>query len=203
MDIKIRKPFDGDFRVSMKFGETNEWYTKITGYPHNGIDYPMNNGTPIKACDKGVIIYADNVPDADGLGINIQHDWGISQYWHLSELIAKYGMVVNKGDAIGKSGATGWATGPHLHFGVKVPPESLPVMRGWANPELYFENPNVEPPNPVVNKKIYLVRPGDNLWKIATKFYGNGKYWTAIYNENRDTISNPNIIRPFQLLKIP
>ncbi|KKT84534.1 MAG: Peptidase M23 [candidate division WWE3 bacterium GW2011_GWC2_44_9] len=76
MEVKIIKPFKGEFPVTQSFGADLEWYVKIAGYPHNGMDFAMPTGTPILACDDGVLTYADNVPDADGCGINITHEWG-------------------------------------------------------------------------------------------------------------------------------
>jgi nucleoid-associated protein YgaU len=40
------------------------------------------------------------------------------------------------------------------------------------------------------------VQPGDTLWAIAKKYYGNGAQYTKIYNANRDKIKNPNLIYP-------
>jgi len=75
-------------------------------------------------------------------------------------------------------------------------------MRGWADPALYFETVT-EPIAPPANvSKIYIVQPGDTLWKIAQKFYGNGIYWRKIWDNNRNTIPNPNLIRVFQILKL-
>lgn len=52
--------------------------------------------------------------------------------------------------------------------------------------------------------KTYTVRSGDCLWKIAQKFYGNGALYTKIYSANKGVIgSNPNLIYPGQVLKIP
>ena len=49
----------------------------------------------------------------------------------------------------------------------------------------------------------YTVQKGDCLWKIAQKFYGKGSEYNKIYNGNNDQISNPNLIYPGQVLKIP
>lgn len=201
--VKIRKPFDGQFYITQKFGASPDWYIKIAGYPHNGLDFSMPTGTPILAVDDGVIQYADNTPDADGLGINLKHAWGLSQYWHLSELTARFGQAVKKGDRIGLSGASGWATGPHLHFGLKADDIVDPAMRNWTDPEPWFEIVLNDPVILPAGDRFYLVMPGDNLWKISHKFYGNGIYWQKIFAANKDKIANPNLIRPFQKLLIP
>ncbi|HUV42291.1 MAG TPA: peptidoglycan DD-metalloendopeptidase family protein [Patescibacteria group bacterium] len=203
MTPKIRKPFAGEFPMTLKFGDAPEWYLKRAGYPHNGLDFAMPEGTPILACDDGKITYADNIPDSDGIGINIGHDWGLSQYWHLRLLSATLGQVVKRGEMIGHSGRTGWATGPHLHFGTKRPEDSLPEMRGWANPITYMAETPAEPEPPLIIPQTYFVRPGDSLWKIATRFYENGIYWKKIYEANKKKIQDPNKIYPFQRLLIP
>jgi nucleoid-associated protein YgaU len=49
----------------------------------------------------------------------------------------------------------------------------------------------------------YTVVPGDSLSKISQRFYGDGKRWRKIFEANRDQISDPDLIRPGQKLKIP
>ncbi len=51
--------------------------------------------------------------------------------------------------------------------------------------------------------KTYTVKSGDCLWTIAKKYYGNGALYMAIYNANKDKLSNPNLIHPGQVLTIP
>lgn len=63
-----------------------------------------------------------------------------------------------------------------------------------------------EEPAPPVNPKsngTHVVQPGDTLWAIAKKYYGNGNQYTKIYNANKDKIKNPNLIYPGQKLVIP
>jgi murein DD-endopeptidase MepM/ murein hydrolase activator NlpD len=199
----ISWPLCGPHNITFGFGEVPKWYTDAFGYPHNGIDIACPIGTEIKACDNGLIIFADKVPDKDGMGIILAHSWGISLYWHLSVVSAWSGKTVLKTNRIGFSGQTGFATGPHLHFGIKVFGESPEGMLGWSNPLDYVDNTPQEPaiPQPVDQK--YLVLPGDNLWKIAVRYYGDGTQWPRIYNANKDKIANPRIIRAFQILYIP
>ena len=203
MKPKIRKPFEGTYPVTFCFGDNPDWYVKVVGYPHNGVDFGMPVGIAIMACDDGIISYADNIPDSDGLGINISHSWGLSQYWHLSKLVAKYGNEVKKGDVIGFSGKTGFATGPHLHFGTKVLGQEVSGMRGWINPIDYFEDIIGTPITPPVVNRYHIVLPGNTLWGIAKKYYGKGYLWHRIYEANKEKIKNPNIIYPLQKLLIP
>ena len=51
--------------------------------------------------------------------------------------------------------------------------------------------------------KVYTVVSGDSLSKIAKKFYGNANKWRAIFEANGDQLSNPDLIKPGQVLKIP
>lgn len=63
-----------------------------------------------------------------------------------------------------------------------------------------------EEPAPPVNPKsngTHVVQPGDTLWAIAKKYYGNGAQYPKIFNANRDKIKNPNLIYPGQKLVIP
>jgi len=199
----IRKPFDGDYPITFKFGEHPDWYTRVYGYPHNGVDFGMPEGVEIKACSDGVVSYADSIPDADGLGINIRHGQEMSQYWHLKLLCAKWGQSVKRGDVIGISGSTGFATGPHLHFGYLQPSQSIYGMRGWVDPLPLFDEEIPELPSVSSEVKTYRVLPGDSLWKIAAKIYGDGNQWVRIYNANKDKIKHPALIYPLQLLIIP
>ena len=63
-----------------------------------------------------------------------------------------------------------------------------------------------EEPVPAVNPKsngTHVVQPGDTLWAIAKKYYGDGNQYAKIFNANRDKIKNPNLIYPGQRLVIP
>jgi nucleoid-associated protein YgaU len=51
--------------------------------------------------------------------------------------------------------------------------------------------------------RTYTVVAGDNLSKIAKKFYGDAAKWKSIFEANRDTVKNPDLIHPGQVLKIP
>jgi murein DD-endopeptidase MepM/ murein hydrolase activator NlpD len=88
--------------------------------PHSGADFISAAGTPIKAPNGGRVVLAG---DRYFTGNTVMIDHGLtvfSLFAHLSEIAAKVGDVVNAGDIVGKVGATGRVTGPHLHWSVRV-----------------------------------------------------------------------------------
>ncbi len=196
-------PVERKYPVTFKFGAAPAWYTNVFGYPHNGTDIGTPVGVACKSIDDGVIYFADDMADSDGKGMIVRHEWGRSYYWHLSNLIAREGDIVKRGDTIGLTGATGFATGPHLHFAIKVWSMPNPEMRGYTDPEALIPLSQGEVPEPAPTYRSYWVLPGDNLWKIAVKMYGNGAKWATIWEANRDQITDPNIIRIAQKLRIP
>src|SRR5690349_3026712 len=90
------------------------------GYTHTGVDFPEPEGTPIAAAGVGTVIYAAYNGGGYGNLVVIQHRLGFtSWYGHLSRITAYVGEGVVGGTRIGYVGATGDATGPHLHFEVR------------------------------------------------------------------------------------
>jgi nucleoid-associated protein YgaU len=61
----------------------------------------------------------------------------------------------------------------------------------------------VDMPSPVEERRTYTVKSGDTLSKIAQREYGEGSEWRRIYEANRDTIKNPDLIYPGQTLTLP
>lgn len=88
--------------------------------PHNGEDIGAPTGTDVAATNDGVVrLTVDHV--FSGKGIFLDHGLGFySMYFHLSDVLVQDGEAVKTGQIIGKVGATGRATGPHLHWGVKL-----------------------------------------------------------------------------------
>jgi murein DD-endopeptidase MepM/ murein hydrolase activator NlpD len=88
--------------------------------PHNGEDIGAPLGTDVAATNDGVVrLTVDHV--FSGRGIFVDHGLGFySMYFHLSEILVKDGDLVKAGQIIGRVGASGRATGPHLHWGVKL-----------------------------------------------------------------------------------
>jgi len=99
--------------------------------PHRGLDFRSPMGNPIKATADGIVILVGDHYYA-GNSVYIDHGNGVvSMYFHLS--IVKEGDKVTRGQAIGLSGMSGRATGPHLHF-------SLSVLGKLVDPEPLFKN---------------------------------------------------------------
>ncbi|WP_327258496.1 MULTISPECIES: M23 family metallopeptidase [unclassified Streptomyces] len=89
---------------------------------HTGIDFPVFTGTSVKSITSGTVVAA-GWGGAYGNQVVIKHaDGHYSQYGHLSSISVSAGQSVSTGQQIGLSGATGNATGPHLHFEVRTGP---------------------------------------------------------------------------------
>lgn len=87
---------------------------------HSGMDIAVPTGTPIKAAEEGVVIHSGWI-DGYGYTIIIDHGGGIATlYAHASKLVAQGGQHVNRGDTVALVGSTGYSTGPHLHFEVRL-----------------------------------------------------------------------------------
>jgi murein DD-endopeptidase MepM/ murein hydrolase activator NlpD len=84
------------------------------------MDFAVPKGTPVKAPANGVVTIVDDF-FFNGKTIFLDHGQGlITMYCHLSAADVEVGQVVERGQAIGKVGSTGRATGPHLHWNVSL-----------------------------------------------------------------------------------
>ena len=104
-------------------------YRQISaGYPnysngsyHGGVDWPCPTGTAVHASDSGVVVIAKKLTYSYGQYILIDHGNGLSTlYAHNSSLVVGVGDKVSKGQIIAYSGESGNATGPHVHFEVRL-----------------------------------------------------------------------------------
>lgn len=111
---KRRTAFFGDRRV---YAYSNG---KSSTSVHNGHDYGIPTGTVISACADGKVVMAED-RISTGWSIVIEHMPGLySLYYHMSKLEVEVGQTVKQGERLGLSGATGLATGPHLHWEVRL-----------------------------------------------------------------------------------
>ncbi|MGX1541185.1 peptidoglycan DD-metalloendopeptidase family protein [Streptomyces adustus] len=102
------------FQITYPYGVKNPRYA--AGY-HTGDDYAASVGTPVVAVRNGTIQWSNDNGGAYGAWIGLQADNGrVYVYCHLSQRGANAGQSVKAGQGIGKVGASGNVTGPHLHF---------------------------------------------------------------------------------------
>ena len=114
-----------DPHESQGYGKVGTTFAKASysGGFHNGVDYADVVGTPIYAAAAGTVIgvgqCGDKAQYAYGKWVAIDHGNGlVTLYGHMSKQVAYVGQVVAQGQQIGLMGATGFATGPHVHFAV-------------------------------------------------------------------------------------
>ena len=127
--------------ITAKFGEKRS-YEK-----HPGIDIAAKKGTKVYAATGGKVIYAGYASRAYGKTIKIQNNDGKrTTYAHLSKIGVKNGQKVKKAAYIGKVGATGYATGPHLHFEVEKKVKGKNGKTKWklVNPLDYVKQPKAK-----------------------------------------------------------
>ncbi|MCH5277787.1 MAG: M23 family metallopeptidase [Desulfovibrionaceae bacterium] len=105
--------------VSSGFGTRS---SPFTGRPqsHKGLDIAARMGTPIHAPARGVVSMA-GTDGAYGISVELGHGGGLTtKYGHMSKLAVKAGQTVERGEVIGYVGRSGRATGPHLHYEVRL-----------------------------------------------------------------------------------
>ena len=124
-----RDDYEGPFiwpvkgRISGRFGNQRVYVlpdnSDVPKAPHSGMDIAVATGTPVLAPASGIVTFA--APDLYLTGGTVLLDHGhavSSNFLHLSRIDVKVGDRVQRGQVIGAAGATGRATGPHLHWGM-------------------------------------------------------------------------------------
>ncbi len=125
-------PVDG--RVTSPFGKGREFNGRVQSR-HYGTDLDGDTGTPVVAPSRGLVALTDDTYYG-GQVVYLAHGDGlITGYMHLSEILVAQGDTVEQGQVIGKVGATGRVTGPHLHW-------SLGLNGYWIDPALFFAERN-------------------------------------------------------------
>lgn len=122
----LRKAF---LKAPLSFRRISSFYSKSRLHPvlriyrpHHGIDYSAPAGTPVSATAGGTVSFAGYKGDYGNLVIVSHHNSYQTYYGHLSRFAKgiRKGKKVNQGDLVGYVGATGLATGPHLHYEMRM-----------------------------------------------------------------------------------
>lgn len=111
------KPVSG--RISSPFGRREDPFTGEESL-HSGLDIAAELGSPVSAAFYGTVTKVGE-DDIAGKYILLSHADGLETFYcHCSEIVAELGAVIRQGETIALIGSTGMATGPHLHFEVRI-----------------------------------------------------------------------------------
>jgi murein DD-endopeptidase MepM/ murein hydrolase activator NlpD len=152
LSYEMQWPLAGRYPVTSPFGMRPH---PIRGNLrlHAGIDLGAPEGTPIHAVADGVVRHAGK-DGANGLNVQLDHGYGLrTAYCHASVLLVRTGERVKAGQVIARVGATGLATGPHLHYGVYVANKPVDPMV-FRPPELDLPFDLKEPARPPPRRNL-------------------------------------------------
>ena len=135
-----RRPVDGP--ITQSFGDT------YSGYPHRGVDFDADPGTPVYAPCAGTVVAFTNSQTqwqgqtvrSFGIGVclAVGDGWWVLMA-HLSQSLVNIGDIVREGQVIGYSGNTGVSTGPHLHWQLSDSPGFPTNISQSRDPLAYME----------------------------------------------------------------
>jgi murein DD-endopeptidase MepM/ murein hydrolase activator NlpD len=116
----LKIPLKADYRISSGFSYSRLHPVTRRRRPHYGVDYAAPHGTPVLASAAGKVIFAAR-KGGNGKLVKIRHANGYTTYYlHLSKILVRKGQYVDQGHRIGRVGATGIATGPHLDYRIQT-----------------------------------------------------------------------------------
>lgn len=115
--VSFRMPVVGT--ITSRYGVISIYQGTSHGW-HHGVDIAAPEGRIVRSANSGIVRLAEPLP-LSGNTVIVDHGMGLlTFYMHMSALEVVAGQRVRKGDVIGRVGSTGLATGPHLHWGVRV-----------------------------------------------------------------------------------
>ncbi|MBN1262135.1 MAG: M23 family metallopeptidase [Anaerolineae bacterium] len=161
------------------YGENQQIYASCCGMVggHNGVDMRVNRAapttSPIRACLDGTVsqVALDNTGYGHHLRIRSygpDNEEITAIYAHLSRIDVSVGTLVHRGDVLGMAGSTGFSTGAHLHFGIRVQGIRIPAINDWLNPRPYLDPPAPGLPRTQYARTYVLLPPtADASWAVA------------------------------------
>jgi len=120
-------PTPGYYRITSPYGYRIHPILKKRTF-HSGVDIAAPMGAKIIAAAKGKVIFT-GWSGAYGNTIVVDHGGITTRYSHLSSILVKEEQFVQQGEQIGKVGSTGWSTGPHIDFGVRINGENTDPLK--------------------------------------------------------------------------
>jgi murein DD-endopeptidase MepM/ murein hydrolase activator NlpD len=141
----LKSPLKFEPRITSRFSSSRKH--PILGYTraHNGVDYSAPTGAPVASVAPGAVTFA-GWTNGGGRTVRVRHNNGYeSEYLHLSAIDVRVGQHVSQGDVVGQVGATGLATGPHLHYGLRRD-------GSYVNPVV--EHRNMPPGEPIPDAEL-------------------------------------------------
>ncbi|OFW14349.1 MAG: hypothetical protein A3H29_06285 [Acidobacteria bacterium RIFCSPLOWO2_02_FULL_67_21] len=147
----LRSPLKFEPRITSRFSLRRLHPVLHTTRAHRGVDYGAPTGAPVVAAAGGTVVSA-TYDSANGRMVRLRHAGGYESYYlHLSAFAAgiRRGARIDQGQAIGRVGSTGLATGPHLHYG-------LQKNGRWVDP--LREHRNMPPGDPVPSTAMEAFR---------------------------------------------
>lgn len=156
-------PAPGYSTITSKFGMRFHPVLKVNNL-HKGTDIAMPTGSYIVASNDGAVIKSMYTTGYGNM-VMLDHGGGITTlYAHGSEIISQTGQVVKKGDLIMKAGSTGWSTGPHLHFEVRINGTPMDPMEFLSKQAEYLqeENQNEDTQIEQENNEVNQINGGEN-----------------------------------------
>lgn len=135
MAIHLLYPLSGP--ITQLFGQNPQFYAKWGYAGHNGLDLGIPNGTPVVAAADGVVDKVSIEEGGYGKYIKLRHTDDATTFYtyyaHLMSTQTGAGQQVSAGTVIGYSNNTGASSGPHLHFGLRIPGTN-PSFKDYVDP---------------------------------------------------------------------
>jgi hypothetical protein len=169
--MKFLNPFSFIAPISQKFAKNPQIYNQFGMNGHNGLDFAIAEDTNLYAVIDGTVFKQGYDPQGYGNFIRTKNQEGIAIiYAHLHSVNVSEGDTIKAGDLLGKTGNTGFSTGPHLHLGLRFYNEQNTVNNydngyyGYENPLPYFSDYNVMKESQDIEHEIQKdADPVDNL----------------------------------------